>query len=160
SIDLAGEVAWWRTEQWADDLTEVPPQTRAAMLARGFARLAVMPLEVAGTVLGAAAFARTGGQRPFSDDEIHGLRLCARILASALDRKHADQRLDERLTFEGILRGISTRLIDAAPDEIDTVVTESLERIRSTMGFDRVTITMHDRATDRGVVTHEARGPG
>src|SRR5262249_26942104 len=155
-----GEAAWWRCEQWADELTEVPPQTRAVLFERGFARIAVMPLEVAGTVLGAAAFARTGANRRFSDDEIHGLRLCARILASALDRKRADERLGERLEVEAELRGMSTRLIDAAHDAIDGVLAESLQQIREGMALERVVIQLIDREQDRGLLIHESCAPG
>ena len=148
----------WRVEQVVDEALELPE--RARPLVGNLARVAVMPLELAGTVVGAAFFGRGPGRKSFSDDEIHGLRLATQIFASALDRKRADEALGERLAFEGVLRALSTRLVRALPAEIDGVLNESLEHIRTGMGFDRVSIVWHNKVTDVGEVTHEALGPG
>ena len=155
---VAAGDTWWHSELVADEPAELPPPAQA--LTAGFARAAIMPLEVAGTPIGIALFARRGGRKPFSDDELQGLRLCTHIFASALDRKSADETLADRLGFESVLRAISTRLIRALPAEIDGVLGEALARIRTGMGFDRVTIIRHNKVTDIGEVTHEALGEG
>jgi transcriptional regulator with GAF, ATPase, and Fis domain len=158
SMTVTLDEACWRTEQVVDDVAELPPATQPVVGNLG--RIAIMPLELAGTVVGAAFFGRVAGRRSFGDDELHGLRLATQIFASALDRKHADEALADRLSFERVLRSLSTRLVRALPAEIDDVLNEALERIRDGMGFDRVSIIRHNKVTDIGEVTHEALGPG
>src|SRR5262249_37214955 len=94
-------------------------------------------------------------QHNWADDELGVMRLCAQIFASALDRKRTDEALRERLRFEALLSSLSTRLIDAPVDRIDSVITDTLPVVGQAQRVGRVSVQLLDDKRERFLPNYE-----
>lgn len=87
----------------------------------------------------------------------------ARMLGIALDvteRKRAEQALQERLRFEQLLSDLSAKFINQPPDQIDSVIDDSLRRLLETLGHDRSSLGQVNRETGHLLVTHSCAVSG
>jgi PAS domain S-box-containing protein len=87
----------------------------------------------------------------------------ARVLGVSLDiteRKHAEQALEERLRFEQLLTDLSARFINQPPDQIDSVIDDSLKRLLETLGHDRSSLGQLDQETGHILATHSCAVAG
>jgi PAS domain S-box-containing protein len=91
----------------------------------------------------------------------------ARVQASLLgvsvdvtERKRAEQALEERLRFEQLLTDLSANFINQPPDQIDSVIDESLRGLLETLGHDRSSLAAFRQDTGHAVVTHSCAVSG
>jgi hypothetical protein len=87
----------------------------------------MLPLMVAGTSLGALAFGCFRRYRTWPDEVVKRLELVAQVFGNALARKRARLQLSERLVFERLIADLVKDLVNASPDEIDSVIAGRLE---------------------------------
>lgn len=81
----------------------------------------------------------------------------SRMLGASVDitqRKLAEQALEERLQFERLLTELSAMFINQPPNEIDSVIDESLNRLLAVLGNDRSGLAEFDPDTGHALVTH------
>ncbi len=76
------------------------------------------------------------------------------------ERKQAEQTLEHRIAFEGLLTRISSRFINLNPADISDAVQESLQWIAEFTGVDRVCLFQYDAWLTRAACTHEWSAEG
>ncbi len=64
-------------------------------------------------------------------------RVCLSVISDITERKQAEEKLKYRLRFEWLIMEISTDLINAGVNEIDTVIHSALKKIGEFVGADR-----------------------
>ncbi len=87
----------------------------------------------------------------------------ARMLGVSVDitdRKLAEQALEERLQFEQLLTDLSAKFINQPPDQIDSVIDDSLKRLLETLGHDRSSLAQFSQDKGPALVTHSCTVPG
>jgi transcriptional regulator with GAF, ATPase, and Fis domain len=109
--------------------------------------------------IGTVGFSRVSEGRTWAQDTLACLQLSAEIFASALDRKRTDDALAERLRFEQLIGSLSTRFINTPIDEITGAITEALQAIAESLGFERTVIEFPD-AEGRLLHAYEWTAPG
>ncbi len=97
----------------------------------------MLPLIVAGNSLGALTFGCFRRERTWPDDLVKRLELVAQVFGSALAQKRARLQLSERLVFERLIADLVKDLVNASPDEIDSVIAGGLERLIGHFGVER-----------------------
>ena len=76
------------------------------------------------------------------------------------DRKQAEQALEERLHFEQLLTDLSAKFINQPPDQIDSVIDDSLKRLLETLGHDRSALGQFSQNEGHALATHSCAAPG
>ena len=76
------------------------------------------------------------------------------------DRKQAEQALEELLQFEQLLTDLSAKFINQPPDQIDSVIDDSLKRLLETLGHDRSSLAQFSEDRGHALVTHSCAVPG
>jgi PAS domain S-box-containing protein len=76
------------------------------------------------------------------------------------ERKQAEQTLEHRIAFEGLLTRISSRFINLDLANIDHAVQESLQAIAEFTEVDRVCLFQYDPWVTHSTCTHEWSAPG
>ena len=97
-------------------------------------------------------------------------RLCFRsaeaqatVLGVSVDiteRKRAEQALKDRLRFEQLLSDLSAKFINQPPDQIDSVIDDSLRRLLETLGHDRSSLGRFHPESGQMLATHSCAVPG
>jgi transcriptional regulator with GAF, ATPase, and Fis domain len=126
----------------ARSIHDFPPEAvkeRAAM--ERFTRaILIVPLLVAGKLVGALAFGATRGERDWSPEIVDRLRLVADVLANALARKETDLALRQALECERLICALAARLIDVSADTIDEQIRWVVRGIGEFLDLDRVAV--------------------
>ena len=87
----------------------------------------------------------------------------ARVLGVSVDiteRKRAEQALKDRLRFEQLLSDLSAKFINQPPDQIDSVIDDSLKRLLETLGHDRSSLGQVSQESGEMLVTHSCAVSG
>ena len=87
----------------------------------------------------------------------------ARVLGVSVDiteRKRAEQALKDRLRFEQLLSDLSAKFINQPPDQIDSVIDDSLRRLLETLGHDRSSLGQVNQESGEMLVTHSCAVSG
>ncbi len=123
---------------------DLPPPSRAHLAGFGAHAAVLIPLRIGQENIGMVGFSRASEGRSWSNDVLACLRLGAEIFAGALDRKRTDEALAERLRFDQLIAGLSTRFINTPIDAIDEVITDALRAVSESLLFDRTLIEFVD----------------
>ncbi|HEX6835448.1 MAG TPA: sigma 54-interacting transcriptional regulator [Polyangia bacterium] len=144
------------------DIDEMPPEAereRDNHRALGDRAFATMPLVRAGATVGFIVFTSAEARR-WTPEVVASLRLVSEILSNAVDRKHNDTALRERLAFEEALSVIATRFIAASVDAIDGAIEDGLRVLGETLHYDRTAVFLLDEPREHMDLAFEWRGPG
>jgi transcriptional regulator with GAF, ATPase, and Fis domain len=133
---------------------DLPPKAQEHLAGFGSHAVVLIPLRIGQENIGMVGFSRAREGRSWSNDALACLRLAAEIFAGALDRKRTDEALAERLRFEGLIAGLSTRFINTPIDAVDEVITDALRAVSESLLFDRTLIEFLDEA-ERLITAHE-----
>jgi transcriptional regulator with GAF, ATPase, and Fis domain len=143
-----GNITWAAEQIFAGQpivvhaLADLPPEAEslaAILRSLGYQSAVGMPL-VANRVVTGFVFFTQGAPRRWSAEVLASLRLTSEILANAIDRKHNDSALGERLAFEEALSQIATRFISASVDAIDGAIEEALRVVGETLRYERTAV--------------------
>ncbi len=81
-------------------------------------------------------------------------------LVDVTERKQAESAMADRLRFEQLLTELSAGFINQPPDQIDSVIDESLRRLLAGLGNDRSSLAEFNPDTGRALVTHSCAVSG
>ncbi len=99
-----------------------------------------VPLMVAGSVIGALSFGSLRRERSWPSDLVQRLQLVGQVFANALQRKRAQERIDELLGFERLLSHLSAVLINVSVEDLDKEIEQGLRRIADFLKMDRAVV--------------------
>lgn len=117
-------------------LPESAVAERKALQFIGATSAAVLPLVVAGQVIGTVFFL---GSNEWDVRHMESLRTVAQIFAGALDRKRTDDDLRNHFKLTELINDVSRRLIDH-PGEVSEGIDEALRRASELCGFVRAVV--------------------
>jgi transcriptional regulator with GAF, ATPase, and Fis domain len=146
--DVSRDLPWLAARMYRGETTvvrsihDLPPEAvreRAAM-ARFARAVIVLPLMVAGELVGGLAFDTTRGERDWPPEIVDRLRLVADVVASALARKETDLALRQALDCERLVCALAAKLIDVSADTIDEQIRWVIQRIGEFLDLDRVAV--------------------
>ena len=144
-------------------LDELPPNAsgeRALFVQAAAQSVVIVPMTIGLRPIGFVGFIQSRRQRTWSEDELAAMRLAAQIFASALDRKRTDEALRERLQFESLLSGLSTRLIGAPVDHIDAAIENTLRAVVEEQKLGRAIVQLINDARTHFLPSYEWCAPG
>ncbi|MEN6337889.1 MAG: PAS domain S-box protein, partial [Phycisphaerales bacterium] len=125
-----GVLAYARVE----DMPESARQEREYCQHEGIKSIIVMPLEVAGSLLGLVSFSCVRIQRDWSEELVQRLRLVGQIFANAMLRSRAEEALRASETrFRSLVRAVPTGISLV----VDRVMLEVNDRICEMTGYSR-----------------------
>lgn len=111
----------------------------------------MMPIVVAGQLLGSLNFGCVRSERSWPDDLVARMRLLARIFGSALARKRAQEELDLAIGFERLASGILASLVRSTPAEENQAMSLGLRQIGEYVGAERVALWHRGSGSPLGV---------
>ena len=123
-------------------VAELPPDAadREALERTGTKSAAIVPLIVAGRVIGSLGFTCMR-ERSWDPAIVNRLRLVADVLASALARKRADLELrsavESRIAFESLIADLSSQFVSLDSNLIDGMIEDAQRRIVEALDIDR-----------------------
>jgi transcriptional regulator with GAF, ATPase, and Fis domain len=101
---------------------------------------AIIPLTVAGKTIGILTAAALRSERVWPKRLVHRLHLVGQVFANALQRKRAQERIEELLGFEHLLADLSAGLIDLPVDDLDDGIAQGLRRSAEFLQMDRAVL--------------------
>jgi len=99
-----------------------------------------VPLMVAGSVVGALSFGSLRRERSWPSDLVQRLQLVGQVFANTLQRKRAQERIDELLGFEQLLSQLSAALINLPIEDLDKEIEQWLRRSADFLKMDRAVL--------------------
>jgi formate hydrogenlyase transcriptional activator len=139
-------------------LDELPPNAtrdRQSLQAFSIKSLAVYPVAVGGSAIGALSFAVLTREQEWPAVVRDGLRLVSEIVGSALARKFAHLQLQDALAFERLIAELSATFIDLPPEGFDDHVHRLLARVADVLDLDRSNVFQRGLDDGRLHVTHQ-----
>jgi transcriptional regulator with GAF, ATPase, and Fis domain len=139
-------------------LEEMPPEAatdRANLESLGIKSLAVFPLPVGGTAIGALALGIHAAPREWPPALVRRLGLIADVFSAVLGRSQAQAALTSYLAFKRLLAETSATFVGAAPDTVDDHILTALARFGELLEIDRSIVTQRDLASRRFQMTHQ-----
>jgi formate hydrogenlyase transcriptional activator len=158
SVIMKGEVHCFSS------LAELPPDAadRDALGRTGTQSAAVVPLVVAGRVIGSLGFTSTR-ERSWDPAIVNRLRLVADVLSSALARKRADAELravvDGRIAFETLIADLSSHFVNLDSNLIDGAIEDAQRRIVEALDIDRSVLFQLSEADGQLALSHYWTSP-
>ena len=76
------------------------------------------------------------------------------VSADITERKRMEQALEDRLLFEQLLTELTATFINQPPEQIDSVIDDSLRRLLQILGHDRSSLAQFCEDTGRALLTH------
>jgi transcriptional regulator with GAF, ATPase, and Fis domain len=122
----------------------LPPEAPPVDPLGGAQRLGVVPLKIAGEVLGSALFAARQWGPPWAPLLARRFQLIGEVLANALHRARMDREAAEKQAFEALLSRMAARLVAADTDSIDAAMEEAVEALREGLGTLRLSVAWLD----------------
>ena len=150
---LRGEVHAFST------LAELPADVRdfTYLGSRSTKSAVMLPLVVAGQIIGFLAFSTTREERQWDSELLRRLRLVADLFASAVARKRAEADLrkavDDRVAFEALVADLASQFVNLDSDKVDGTIEEAQRRLVEALDLDRSALFEFDSAGNL-VFTH------
>jgi formate hydrogenlyase transcriptional activator len=120
-----------------DDLPTYVTRDRQYFVREGIKSGMAMPLKAGSLVLGGILIFLRYKENAFFEQLIEATSCLAEILASALSRKKAADRVDGAFAYEHLLSDISATYINLPVSEVDKVMGDDLGRLARLLGADR-----------------------
>jgi transcriptional regulator with GAF, ATPase, and Fis domain len=140
-----------------DRLGDLPPEAaadRASLAGLGVESLAVFPLVVGDTVIGALSLATMAEARIWPAALVDQLALVADLFGAVLSRRQAHERLAWHAAFERLLADVSATFVGTAPDAVDDHVLDALARLGALLDLDRSVVRQREPGASAFVSTH------
>ncbi|MFI5340138.1 MAG: ATP-binding protein [Candidatus Methylomirabilales bacterium] len=99
-----------------------------------------VPLLVGTKLVGGLAFGSIRREREWPAWEVQRLQLVGQVFANALERKRAQEQIDELLSFERLVSQLSAAFINLPVEGIGREIETGLQRSTEILGIDRATI--------------------
>ncbi len=123
-----------------DDLPGEAWKDKETVRSYGTKSSVTVPLTVAGTTIGALAFSAMRHERSWPSELVQRLQLVGQIFANVLQRKRAQERIDELLGFEQLLSHMSAALINVSIEDLNKVIEQWLRRSAEFLKMDRAVV--------------------
>jgi len=120
---------------------------------------AIVPLIVAGDVIGNFGFDMIGRRRRWPDDVLQRLRLAGEMFTSALKRQRDQAQIEALGRFEKQIANISSRFVNIPPERVDACIETALGDVGECLETDLATLLLFDPERKFYHVTHEWLGP-
>ena len=136
------------------ELPAAASQERAAMEAIGIHALAVIPLRVAGVMLGVVSFEHVAEDRPWTPMVLARFGLVASMVASALHHQQLYTAAAEVARCDRLVADVSSSLVPTGAEGMGEAIERALAHIGNTIDVDRVFLYEWNReATEARVRT-------
>jgi formate hydrogenlyase transcriptional activator len=145
-------------------LDELPVDApdRAFLAQRNVKSAVVVPLVVAGQVIGSLGFSATEAEHQWDDDLVRRLRLVADVFASTFARKRLDAHLrstiDDRMRFETLIADLASTFVNLDSDLVDGAIEDAQGRLVDVLNLDRSSLFQLD-PEGNFVLTHYRSRP-
>jgi GAF domain-containing protein len=123
-----------------EDLTPEAERDKESLREWKVKSTVAVPLMVAGFAIGALSFGSLRHERSWPSDLVQRLQLVGQVFANALQRKRAQERIDELLGFEQLLSQLSAALINLPIEDLDKEIEEWLRRSAEFLKMDRAVL--------------------
>ncbi|MBT8341775.1 MAG: sigma 54-interacting transcriptional regulator, partial [Desulfatitalea sp.] len=123
-----------------DDLPQDAAVDRQYCAREGVTSALSLPLTIGATVFGGCFFASLKKAPSWDSVMLEQLHYISEILANALERMRAGERMDALSRFEHLLSRISAKYINLPGDQMVDVIRSDLERLGRLVGVDRCMI--------------------
>ncbi len=144
-----------------DNLPDEAKLEKNFLLKQGVKSGLAIPLIVGKKPVGVLAFTTVFRERSWPDEVVKQLQLVSEVFASALDRKHKEQKLrksfaeiEKQLQFEKLISGLSAEFINLHPDQIDQEIDAGLKLISEQLGIDRIALLQFSEDKTELHLTH------
>ena len=130
-----------------EDLPEAAEEDRAFCIKGGIKSSVVLPLKVGEIIRGAFFLVTLRKECVLNDDLLSELDYIGEILAAAIDRKKATEKIDEIQNFDQLLCTTSATYINMLPKHLDKAMRKDLGRLAKLLDANRCIIYLaHDEA--------------
>ena len=138
-----------------DDLPDEAAPDRASLAAVGVKSLAVFPVFVGSTIIGALSLATLGRTRPWPSRLVDHLGLVADLFGAVLGRQQAQATLAWHLAFERLIAEASAIFVGAPPHVVDDHILHALGRFSAHLDLDRSVVSQREPDDGRFRNTHQ-----
>ena len=144
-------------------LDELPVE--AAVDRRGFQSMGTrsylsLPLSAGGRRLGVLSFDAVRAERIWPEELVQRLQLLSEVFASALERKHAELALAERLRFETLLAEQSLAFSSSSAADVDREIQRGLRQIVDFLKVDRGSLAEFSADSQMAHITYSWAAEG
>jgi transcriptional regulator with GAF, ATPase, and Fis domain len=163
------ELQLWYTERMREgrglifsSIDEIPaeaPEAIRYMQAAGIKSSAIVPMNMAGSVIGSFGLDAMRVHREWSDELVQRLQLVADIFAAALMRQRQQRVIAEQLDFEKLIADISSKFVHLAPDAIGKQIEVTLGKLGTFLKVDLATVLQCSAESGNWRHTHEWIAP-
>jgi hypothetical protein len=139
------------------DLASPPPEAEAELQASvriGGRSQAWLPAHADDRVVGAISLLWIDRKAVVDESDLSALSVIADLIASALQRRHAELALRRRHEIDALVLDLSSRFLDLPVEQVDGAIVAGLGRIAKLAGADRVILTQVSSDGERLVRTH------
>lgn len=159
---VAGEVLAGKIVRFSrpDDLPAQASVDRESLARLGVKSHVSVPITVGGTIIGMLGCTTTRSHRAWPYEIVQRLQVIGEVLANALARKRARQRIDELLRFETLLSDLSAAFINLPSAKVSREIEHGLQEIILLLGLDRATLMEFSEDGSQLHVTHSCGGTG
>jgi transcriptional regulator with GAF, ATPase, and Fis domain len=169
-LDLACDVPWVAghigrggTIRAGPGLTGLPEEAEALreQLERdGITSGVVVPVVVEGQAVGMLGLDTLAKPRYYPDPLVERLRVLADVIGSTLVRTRAEEKVQQRLRFEGLLAELSRRCVEVPPEELEREIERWLEPIGRIIDVEHVAMAILSTPDDPASVTFRTWNAG
>ena len=114
------------------------------MVKDGTKSLMALPLESGDAIIGVVTFGSIYKARHWTEETVRRLKLVTQVISNALMREEAADDLAQRLSFEELLSGCSTELINLPIGGFEKALSVWLEKFAQITGVDHVSVNQID----------------
>ncbi len=168
NLSLA-DYPWWKEKLTENsmfsfsDLSELPleaAQEIAYYKASGIVSSLELKMRYGGKIIGFIGFCSLTAAREWLEADIAFLRLLSDILAAALYRRNAEEKIAKDNLLESALVDISMRFIAIHTDVVDTEIVASLEKVAKIIDSNRAYFYIMNPTSNVMELSHEFCRPG
>lgn len=142
------------------DLPEEATAERASWSRTGQKSGLAIPVTIGGSILCGIGMGCFRAHRSWPDPLVQQLKGVGEVFAHAVYRKRSERLLLKQYEFEQLISNLSARLVNAAPDQLNREVEDSLEHLLRMFEFDRCALLQVSRDEKQAIVTHSFNGEG
>jgi formate hydrogenlyase transcriptional activator len=138
----------------AEEEIKKPTKDREFVVREGIKSLLAIPLKVSGSIVGALSFTTFSSYRAWPDELIKDLNLVGEVFANAIQRKRAQEQIEELSRFEELVSEVSAKLVHLPASSVDNGIQEGLGRIGEFLGMDWCSLAQFSPYGSAVMVSH------
>src|SRR5688572_16392247 len=115
-------------------------QERSLLPRSGSEDSIAVPICLGARILGVVAFDSPASPTMASSEHLHELHSIAAVLAHGLQRKRAEEQLEDSLEFEHVLMNLTAALSRAPPTNVESALEEAARHLAEALRLDQVSL--------------------